>query len=793
MSENTSLPSGNLGEYHRPNQKWACGALASCENCPGPNAKGVCPSKQCTPQLSLRHKRARLTIAITCLTIGILVVIFASNRRNDWIAPGELCSSHSHLFNDANENRCAACHSQANETFGQWFKTTLTGHKSIGPTQSDLCLKCHDGDLGPNDAKGIHNSTSEMLAQLSAKFKPRQFDVRNIVSPPNSNGHTIACATCHKEHQGTSHQLTMLTDQQCQSCHTRHFHSFERDHPEFSDWPFVNNRNIAFDHQSHLEKHFPSKGKSMDCRDCHISDDSGKIQMVRPFEQSCAECHDTQIKAGMGERHQLLALPMLDLEAFQQAGISIGQWPETAAGAFDGTISPLMQILLLGDNQANSVLRRLPPGFQFGDIDPGDPKQLEQAGELAWAIKRLLFELANDSETTFQTRLAKVIGEDFDANSMQGISAQMHPALFREAQRYWMPGLALEMQLQKSGSPAQTIAVPIGPNSIVANTIAKQDEVLAPNPLVGKPEYSSDQTSGNRATAELPKVNNLQENAKRLPNQMTRNPNQDQVRDQARQAVAINDDELLAENPLKEWAANPNAKIKRIPDPTIVENSQNPRHGNQGAAHQPPPTSNSGDRLSGEQLSAIAKAMRQLADAGHSRWIRNDLTMSIDYLPDGHADPVIKAWYEVALNAKQTYRGTEIQLMHEIANPQSQWGTCSSCHSFEHQNKNRSIEWQASYRDPYVRNWTNFSHGPHLVTAGSADCQSCHVIRSKTADKSGKQKITQVSFSEQRGISDFCAIEKQSCTSCHNNNGASNRCSTCHSYHVGSKIRTKTK
>jgi hypothetical protein len=789
MDDQVSLIKPVPGDYHRPNEKWVCSSQELCDGCTGPSATGSCPLNQCQPRLSLREQRKRFTVAVTCLTIGAIIILFSSTWRNEFIAPGNLCTAHARLMQTGDAMQCSACHQQAEAGLGKWIGDIFGGNSSVGPTQSHLCLKCHNEEFDNKNALAVHNVSADTIAELTSQFQRSQFDVRNVVAAPNAHGGDISCATCHKEHQGAGNNLKLLTDNQCQSCHAQHYHSFERDHPEFSDWPTVKTSSIQFDHVSHMQKHFPSKGKTVSCLDCHQSDDAGIVQRLKPFAQACGDCHDQQIKASLGQRHQLLALPMLDLQTLRKADISIGQWPETADGDFDGIISPLAQILLMADDDAKSAFDQLPTGFTFADVDPGNTTQLQAVGRLAWAMKQLLYDLAEDSEDTLHKRLNKVVGDNIDSATVKQISAQLHSALFREAQRYWMPRLAMEIQLRNAGQDAQTIAIPLGPETFVANAKTTQDEILAPNPLSDIPQYQSSQSNaaqvqGNSPSA-LPTVAQSSENAsatRRFSNPMLEPVNRVQ-QFQPPQQTQSNDDQLLAENPLKNWLQNPDSPVVIQPDPANAAMGQNTRPQNS--------TDNAAAMQSGmdpEHAEIVAAAMRQLANAGHSRWIRNDLTMSIDYVPEGHADPVIKAWYEIAVIAGRKTTLGDLDLVKAIDNPLSKLGTCSSCHNVNRTNPDAFVHWQATYRNMNIRSWTNFSHAPHLIQPDSKNCQTCHKLRQGSGPS-----IQMVSTSSPTPCPDFMPMTKQDCTSCHRANAASNSCTTCHSYHIGSTIRGRIK
>src|SRR3989344_1131706 len=92
---------------------------------------------------------------------------------------------------------------------------------------------------------------------------------------------SLACATCHKEHRGTEHAITALTNAQCLSCHSQSFPSFSRGHPEFETYPFQRRARVFFDHGGHFAKHFvDTKREDISFATCHAPDASGKLLAV---------------------------------------------------------------------------------------------------------------------------------------------------------------------------------------------------------------------------------------------------------------------------------------------------------------------------------------------------------------------------------------------------------------------------------------------------------------------------------------------------------------------------------
>ena len=137
------------------------------------------------------------------------------------------------------------------------------------------------------------------------------------------------CGTCHQEHQGAGFDLRTITNEQCQSCHALKFDHFDKDHPEFSNYPFETRTRIVFDHAGHFGKHYPETAKKEPdkripetCSSCHDSRGDKRIMAVAPFEKTCASCHADQItgkqRVSGPKGIAFLALPGLDLETLEK-------------------------------------------------------------------------------------------------------------------------------------------------------------------------------------------------------------------------------------------------------------------------------------------------------------------------------------------------------------------------------------------------------------------------------------------------------------------------------------------
>jgi hypothetical protein len=404
----------------RDGDRWVCNRSAQrggpCESGPMPDGE-CCSQYSCSPIRSLRSQRTRFVRALIFATLGGLVMILSSNWRNDFLAPGPLTGHHAQLVarGDNQANRCASCHAVGNQSALDWLSHATDPERAL-PTQSDLCLKCHDKEIARDTALLAHNfDPSFFTATHEVNFASRRVD-------PSQN---FECSTCHREHHGAAHDLKAMSDSACQACHRQEFQSFATDHPEFDNWPEHRRTRIAFDHNSHQAKHFPAEKQEFACATCHQPTEDGSFQRTLGFEQSCAKCHDSDIQTSWEAGVPLVSLPMLDTDAFKDAEINIGPWPEAATGDFDGALPLVAKFLLLSDEKAAKAIEKLGPDFDFYDVDPAEPEQLAAAADVVNAVKQLTTELAEQGHDAFTTRLEKIVGRKLSAEELAAIAARL--------------------------------------------------------------------------------------------------------------------------------------------------------------------------------------------------------------------------------------------------------------------------------------------------------------------------------------------------------------------------------
>ncbi|MEM7455152.1 MAG: hypothetical protein AAF456_12455 [Planctomycetota bacterium] len=474
---NRPLPGMKTDSYERPNEKWTETVLVASED----------GAEVTTTQRSLRNKRAVFTLAVTSFIVGTTLILFNSPYRNEFLAPGPLCSSHAQILAGQGADRCAACHGAGDKSFAQWFSDAISGGRSIGACQSDLCMECHKNSLNADYALVAHNVDPAVLAEMTAeKQRSGQFSLAsyaNVPGPPVNPLGELACSTCHREHHG-SESLSALTDAQCQICHSDQIHSFEKDHPEFTSTPFNRRSRIAFDHTTHGLKHFAQSGMEFDCAQCHIDDERYDTKVLAPFEQSCAMCHEDEIiDSTSRDTLAMISLPMLDLDAISDAGGDIGQWPEMATGDFDGPLPGIMRLLLTADDEAAAILATLDRNFEFGDVDPYETDQVLQACDLVWSIKRLMHELSVEGSEAIKRRLEIVLERSISDDELVALTDGLEAPVFQEATRRWLPELTTELAVRTPGLQQYSLSQ-FGDGEVLFHYRPRSSEdTLAENPL----------------------------------------------------------------------------------------------------------------------------------------------------------------------------------------------------------------------------------------------------------------------------------------------------------------------
>lgn len=174
---------------------------------------------------------------------------------------------------------------------------------------------------------------------------------------------------------------------------------------------------------------------------------------------------------------------------------------------------------------------------------------------------------------------------------------------------------------------------------------------------------------------------------------------------------------------------------------------------------------------------AAEQSTQQVAAGG---WLSDETTLSLRYLPTGHADPWFTAWIDMLAEASGgPSREVARPLLKQIMEPTAA-GQCGSCHSLDQGADGRLVvRWFAKQEADVPTSFTFFSHAPHLTQAELADCTACHQINSLA-----KVMDTYADTEPTRFESGFQPLTKQDCAKCHLPHAAGDSCQQCHRYHI---------
>lgn len=399
----------------RPSDRWVCSRLGEVGACHfGPGRSGRCSLESgCQPKRSWAGRRRLIAIALVILLPAVIMLAMyfpvgsqQASLLDLSIKPGALTNHHAQILATTGETeRCIQCHPSHDDTLWSWLPLVASG-SDHNLTQTDLCLNCHQSVMAPGTESLAHNLTQQHRSEIRlASSAEKTSSWHDWLPSPAIDQEQVACNACHREHQGENHNLSAMSDSQCQTCHQDRFGDFATSHPEFDAWPYQRSGTIAFSHRSHQNKHFPESNisgatPSFQCSSCHQPSPDGKVTRAVDFQNACASCHSESLETEISEGIELVSMPTLP----RQVTSEIPAWPESATGFPDGRLSPLAELLIRGDSAAGDPTARL-RGRDFSRIDPSDRGQNQAAGEVASELVRLLHDLADNGQRALLRRL----------------------------------------------------------------------------------------------------------------------------------------------------------------------------------------------------------------------------------------------------------------------------------------------------------------------------------------------------------------------------------------------------
>lgn len=216
-----------------------------------------------------------------------------------------------------------------------------------------------------------------------------------------------------------------------------------------------------------------------------------------------------------------------------------------------------------------------------------------------------------------------------------------------------------------------------------------------------------------------------------------------------------------------------------------------------------------GEQVDDADVHQLAKLVRAEAIASMRPWLANEEVgerpsnmrglalrrrdLSLRYQPQGHADPVLRAWIDVAVRlGRDADEDTPIHQVYRSLTHVSATGRCLKCHTVEERaDGSAAVNWQP-YGGESLGAFTVFSHRPHLVSLEDDACRQCHVLN-QSAEQADSWSVFRPEFVDPAGHpslasddfhANFQSIQKAVCARCHQNSSAMESCTTCHAYHV---------
>jgi hypothetical protein len=769
-------------KYERPQDKWVCGHLAEGKPCQlGPSPRGTCrvtticqPRLQngrwecqrsaqeggrcrsgpfpdgrccltlarCTPERSLRAKRKRANVWATALAIGVVAVILGCGDQ--YLMPGQLSSFH------ANQTKCSACHAGAGPGKFDWLHQFVA---SVGAKQnSNLCIGCHGMGAQPF---APHTHPVEALKQITESLRDQSSDgsiqtgnwMWRIAFPSSPTRSTFAgpvyCATCHKEHQGASYDLTMVSNERCQTCHVAKLGSFADGHPQFSKYPYDRRTRIIFDHQSHLDKYLvearqkmtPEQVVPVSCADCHQLALGQRHMQLKSFETVCSTCHNGDIvgttRAVGPKGIDVLVVPGLDLATLAQHSVDIGEWPNNS----EATLTTFMRFLL--DSGGEKVVSGV-ASLDLLDLSKASDADLAKVSALAWAIKRLFNRLENVKLETLIAEPVDASGMKIDHIRMAALAGEMSHDVILGANREWFPNLRDDLLRHQKGEPTRTLSHLEKPlNDMRKSSPVTSDTKSAPK-LTASPEAKSsdDILTPPDATAD-------DKNGFLAPDKPGDKSPDALLGEENRKDKDRSGDDALLGNPDRSGQVDTRSDVAQTNIP----------------ASRP-------ERFDPEVW----------AESGG--WYRQDF--AIRYRPSGHADRFMQAWLDFAGHGFGTQQEDQLAPMFAALATRDAIGQCTKCHSIDIDTGLKKVNWSPFDPARVKKRFTTFAHKPHIDAVGSEGCATCHRL-----NPTGRNYLESYARGDPAHYApSFLYIDKARCAACHTEQTSGENCTLCHYYHV---------
>ena len=375
----------------------------------------------------------KVSLVVSLLLGALGIALLTGPLGRGLVQPGELSEHHAVI----GEN-CAKCHVHTEEKVKELHAGLAASEVEM--IETGKCLACHDWGEA---ARNPHALSPEELARLTEEARAHLGDAApgGRLSPPMNAAGQVACATCHREHQGRDFALTALDNNQCQSCHVATFERFGSGHPELGDFGYERRTRIVFTHREHEFKHFPKEMQEYRCNSCHVPDARQERLLLQSYESMCASCHDPAL---MGEGSTqlgmaFLRLPGVDVASLRRAGEKVGPWPADADEGFDAMASVFLDLLVAADPdyaEAADDLALL-SSLDLTDLMDATAEESAAAARYVRAARGLVEALGTHGQGALLMRLERAFDSRKARLALYGVADQVSDAALAGAAAEW--------------------------------------------------------------------------------------------------------------------------------------------------------------------------------------------------------------------------------------------------------------------------------------------------------------------------------------------------------------------
>jgi hypothetical protein len=167
--------------------------------------------------------------------------------------------------------------------------------------------------------------------------------------------------------------------------------------------------------------------------------------------------------------------------------------------------------------------------------------------------------------------------------------------------------------------------------------------------------------------------------------------------------------------------------------------------------------------------------------AEYGGWYRQDY--GIFYRPTGHKDKFIYSW--LFLTGPQAPKGDKspaAAVFDSLASNVAQ-GACTKCHSVDDVRGGRTVNFSPVSSASKQGRFTSFIHEPHFGILENRGCLTCHNL-----EKNSPYPQSYKAGNPRNFASNFGAVDKELCQTCHTRSIARQDCLLCHKYHVNGVV-----